>query len=92
VGPARDRPAPAHDLVEVCRCTPVEAAVVRALLESAGIPALGRAHLVTALHPFSVGEQGRVAILVPAGAARRARALLARGRRRRPRGPAGPGV
>lgn len=81
--PRRARPAaapapPAGTLVEVTRCrAQAEALIVRGLLESGGIPAVLRGHVVQAVHPFSVGDQGEVAVLVPAGEAAHARALLA---------------
>ena len=65
------------DLVEVHRCDRAEALVVRALLESEGIPTLLRAHVAHSVHPFTVGDQGEVVILVPAQAAEQSRSLLA---------------
>jgi hypothetical protein len=84
----RAAPPPAADtppaLVEVARCRDqAEAVVVRSLLESAGIPAVARGRVVQSVHPFSVGEQAEVAILVPPPDAPHARAVLAR--RRGPR-------
>ena len=70
----RDEPG----LVEVHRCDRSEAVVVQWLFESEGIPALLRSRLAHSVHPFTVGAQGEVVILVPAGAARRSRRLLAR--------------
>ena len=81
----RDEPAlPAadagdeRDLVEVHRCAQAEAMVVRGLLESEGIPTLFRSRLAHSVHPFTVGSQGEVVILVPRSGAARARLLLAR--------------
>ncbi len=70
----RDEPG----LVEVHRCDRSEAVVVQGLFESEGIPALLRSRLAHSVHPFTVGAQGEVVILVPAGVARRSRRLLAR--------------
>lgn len=67
-----------RDFVEVRRCDPAEAVVVRSLLESAGIPVLLRSRLVGSLHPFSVGDQGEVVVCVPGPDAPRARRLLTR--------------
>ena len=65
-------------LVEVHRCDQAEAVVVRSLFESEGIPALLRSRIAHSVHPFSVGAQGEVVILVPESLAERARLLLAR--------------
>jgi hypothetical protein len=74
--------APAHagddGLVEVRRCNRQEALVVKGLLESEGIPTLLRSRIAHSVHPFTVGAQGEVVILVPAAEAARAAALLAR--------------
>ena len=71
----------ARDLVAVRRCRDQgEALVVRSLLDSEGISSVLRGHFVSALHPFSVGEQGAITVLVHAFDAFRVRALLA-GRR-----------
>ena len=69
-------------LVPVRRCDQAEAVVVRSLFESEGIPALLRSHLAQSVHPFSVGDQGEVVILVPAAEALRSRLLLGRTVRR----------
>jgi hypothetical protein len=63
-------------VVEVHRCDRPEALVAAGLLESHGIPALLRSRLAHSVHPFSVGDQGEVVILVPAMDAARARLLL----------------
>jgi hypothetical protein len=84
--PKSPRPAraDADTLVEVRRCRDqAEALVVRALLESEGIPAIFRGNLVHSVHPFSVGEQASVAVMVAAAHGNRARAVLAAGRRPR---------
>lgn len=65
-------------LVEVYRCDRAEALVVKGLFESEGIPALLRSRLAHSVHPFTVGAQGEVVILVPASLAQRSRLLLAR--------------
>ena len=68
-------------LVQVRRCRDqVEALVVRALLDSEGIPTALRSHLAQSVHPFSVGDQGEVLVLVPTSHERSARQLLARRR------------
>lgn len=64
--------------MEVHRCDQAEAVVARGLLESEGIPVLLRSRLVHSIHPFSVGDQGEVVILVPEEEAPRSRLLLAR--------------
>ncbi len=65
-------------LVEVHRCDRAEALVVKSLLESEGIPALLRSRIAHSVHPFTVGAQGEVVILVPESEAQRSRILLAR--------------
>jgi hypothetical protein len=71
-------PEPA-ELTEVSRCRDqAEALVVRALLESGGIAAVLRGRLVQSLHPFSVGDQAEITVLVAAADAEAARRLLAR--------------
>jgi hypothetical protein len=71
-------PSGERGLLDIYRCDQAEALVVKGLLESAGIPALLRSRLAQSVHPFSVGAQGEVAILVPENAAPRARRLLTR--------------
>lgn len=74
-------PADANDeraLVEVYRCDQAEAMVVKGLLETEGIPTLFQSRFAHSVHPFSVGAQGEVVILVPRAEAGRARELLAR--------------
>lgn len=64
-------------LVELHRCDQAEAVVVRSLLESEGIPALLRSRIAHSVHPFTVGSQGEVVVLVPPDAVERAQGLLA---------------
>lgn len=74
--PSEPREGPG--LVEVHRCDQAEATVVRGLLESEGIPTLLRSRLAHSVHPFSIGAQGEVVILVPESEAVRSRRLLTR--------------
>lgn len=74
-------PEPRDDrgFVEVRRCRDQsEALVVKSLFESEGIPCLLRTFLAHSVHPFTVGNQGEVVVLVPATDAPQARILLAR--------------
>ena len=74
-------PPPPDDsrrLVEVYRCDQAEAVVVRSLLESEGIPSVMRSRLAHSVHPFTVGAQGEVVVLVPNADLARARIMLAR--------------
>ena len=71
-------PASESGLVEVRRCAPAEALVVRGLLESEGIPTLLRSRIAQSVHPFSVGAQGEIVVLVPEAEASRSRVILAR--------------
>jgi Putative prokaryotic signal transducing protein len=83
--PAARRTAPGSEegaLVEVHRCDQAEAVVVRSLFESVGIPTVVRSHVSHAVHPFTVGQQGQAAILVPEAEGERSRRLLDRLRRR----------
>ena len=69
-----------HDqsaLVEVHRCDQREALVVRGLFESEGIPVIVRSRIAHSVHPFTVGAQGEVTLLVPQSDADRSRQLLA---------------
>jgi hypothetical protein len=79
----------ATGLIEVHRCEQAEALVLKSLFESEGIPTLLRSHLISSLHPFSVGDQGQIAVLVPASQVSRCRPLMIRVARRRsePRSP-----
>ena len=54
-----------------------EAVVVRGLLEAHGIEVLLRTHVAPSVHPFSVGEQGAVQVLVRREALAQSRRLLA---------------
>ena len=65
-------------LVEVHRCDGAEAVVVKSLLESEGIPTLLRSRFAHSVHPFTVGAQGEVVILVPGSEAMHSKVLLAR--------------
>jgi Putative prokaryotic signal transducing protein len=65
-------------LVEVHRCDQPEAMVVKSLFESEGIPTLLRSRVTHSVHPFTVGAQGEVVILVPKNEVTRTRALLVR--------------
>ena len=65
-------------LVEVLRCDRAEALVVKGLFESEWIPTVLRSRLAHSVHPFSLGAQGEVVILVPESEAQRSRLLLAR--------------
>ena len=70
---------PKGDLVEVRRCRDqAEALVVKSLFESEDIPCVLRSRLAHSVHPFTVGDQGEVVVLVAAAEAPRARTLLAR--------------
>ena len=65
--------------VEVRRCRhQAEALEVRALLESEGIPVVMRSNLAQSVHPFSVGDQAEVILLVHDTDATRARLILER--------------
>lgn len=76
--PAPPAPGDERGLVEVRRCDRPEALVVKALLESEGIPTLLRSRIAHSVHPFTVGSQGEVVVLVPESEAARSRLLLAR--------------
>jgi hypothetical protein len=66
-------------LVVVQRCRDQgEALVVRGLLDSMGISSVLHGNLVTSLHPFSVGAQGEIAVLVHEFDVPRARSALTR--------------
>jgi hypothetical protein len=54
-----------------------EALVVRGLLEAHGIEVLLRTHVAPSVHPFSVGDQGAVQVLVRREALAQSRRLLA---------------
>lgn len=76
--PAPSTPSADQTLAEIHRCDQAEAIVVKGLFESEGIPTLLRSRLAHSVHPFSVGAQGEVVILVPEREAARARRLLTR--------------
>jgi hypothetical protein len=63
---------------EVYRCDQAEALVVKGLLESEGVLTLLRSRITHSVHPFSVGDQGEIVVMVPATEAQRARLILAR--------------
>lgn len=63
-------------LVEVHRCDQAEAVVVKSLFESEGIPTVLRSRLAHSVHPFTVGAQGEVRVLVPEADVDHARRLL----------------
>ena len=65
-------------LVAVHRCDQSEAMVVKSLFESEGIPTVLRSRLAHSVHPFTVGAQGEVVILVPRSETVRSRRLLTR--------------
>ena len=69
---------PEVGLVEVRRCAQAEALVVRSLLESHGIPVMLRSRIAHSVHPFTVGAQGEIVLLVPEAHARRTLRLLRR--------------
>jgi hypothetical protein len=77
--PLRPAPEPRDDraLVEVHRCDQGEALVVKGLFESEGIPVIVRSRIAHSVHPFTVGAQGEVVLLVPRAHAERSRELLA---------------
>jgi hypothetical protein len=64
-----------HGLVELCRCDQAEALVIKSLLESEGIPTVLRSSLAHSVHPFTVGSQGEVTVLVPQGELERSQSL-----------------
>ena len=65
-------------LVAVHRCAQAEALVVRSLLESHGIHVVLRSRIAHSVHPFTVGTQGEIAVLVPARDGRKSLLLLRR--------------
>jgi hypothetical protein len=84
VPPAPPSPdASDEGLVEIRRCNGNEALVLKGLLESEGIPTLLRSRIAHSVHPFTVGAQGEVVILVPKADAARAAGLLIRAVRNR---------
>ena len=76
----RSEPTPAADeraLVELCRCDHAEAMVVKSLLDSERIPSVLRSRIAHSVHPFTVGAQGEVTVLVPRDDLARSQRLLA---------------
>jgi hypothetical protein len=69
-------PADERALVELCRCDHAEAVVVKGLLDSEGIPVALRSRLAHSVHPFTVGAQGEVTVLVPRGELARSVSLV----------------
>ncbi len=66
-----------EEFVEIARAfSPVEAQVIKGLLESNGIRCLIKSHVVSDLHPYSVGPMAESLILVARRDADRARKLL----------------
>ena len=83
--PMKAVPTDEPGLVEVHRCDQAEAIVVKGLFESEGIPTVLRSRIAHSVHPFTVGAQGEVRILVPDADVPHSRRLLAgRIRRRAP--------
>jgi len=76
--PAGHQSVGAEGLIEIHRCHQSEALVVKSLLDSEGIPSLLRSRLALSVHPFTVGSQGEIAVLVPAVEAARSRRVLSR--------------
>lgn len=74
--PAQPAPPDEPGLVEVHRCDHAEAVVVKGLFESEGIPTVLRSRIAHSVHPFTVGAQGEVKILVPEIELDRSRRLL----------------
>jgi len=75
--PVQPEPPPGErPLVELHRCDQAEAMVVKSLIESDGIPAFLRSRLAHSVHPFTVGAQGEVIILVSPSDLARARRLM----------------
>lgn len=71
-------PIDERTLVELHRCDQAEAIVVKSLFESHGIRVVLRSRLTQSVHPFTVGDQGTIIILVPEADAARARDVLKR--------------
>jgi hypothetical protein len=76
--PPEPPPADERGFVEILRCDQAEAVVVKSLLDSEGIPTLLRSRLAHSVHPFTVGAQGEVVVLVPPSEVERGRRLLAK--------------
>ncbi len=72
-------PADPEEFVELARVRDQsEALVVRGLLEAHDIRVVLRTHVAPSVHPFTVGDQGEVRVLVPRPALAESRRLLAR--------------
>jgi Putative prokaryotic signal transducing protein len=77
----RPSPSPddAREFEEVLRVRDqAEALVVRSLFESHGIQVALRTHVAPSVHPFTVGDQAEVRILVPRPDVAESRLLLSR--------------
>jgi hypothetical protein len=74
--PNRPEPRDERALVEVHRCDQREALVAKGLLESEGIPVVVRSRIAHSVHPFTIGAQGEVTLLVPRAHVDRSRCLL----------------
>ena len=74
--PSED-PEESRDFEEVARARDQsEALVVQSLLEAYGIRVWLRTHVAQSVHPFTVGGQGEVRVLVPRASAAESRRLL----------------
>jgi hypothetical protein len=72
-------PDDAREFEELARVRDqAEALIVRGLLEAHGIEVLLRTHVAPSVHPFTVGDQGAVQVLVRREALATSRLLLAR--------------
>jgi hypothetical protein len=72
-------PGDEYSLEEVARARDqAEALVIQSLLQAYGIRVVLRTHVAPSVHPFTVGDQGEVRILVPRDDAAEGRLLLAR--------------
>ena len=70
-------PDPPQDFEELTRARDqAEALVIRGLLESHGLRVAVRTHVAPSVHPFTVGDQGEVRILVPRSDLPQGRRLL----------------
>jgi hypothetical protein len=88
--PLRRSPPPttSPDLREVARVRDqAEALVVSGLLEAHGIPVFHRTRVAPSVHPFTVGDQAEVQILVPHTSLTMSRRLLRRASARPPTPP-----
>jgi hypothetical protein len=85
-GPGPD-PDHAPGFAELTRARgQAEALVIRGLLEAHGLRVVLRTHVAPSVHPFTVGDQGEVRILVPRASLPEGQRLLAR----YASGPSGP--